>query len=580
MKQLIICLCLFAAIYTYAQTDTTINRVVTVERDFQPVIQSAGKIDQRPIILQPDLQLNPVVYSTYSTPLAVGHNIHPLQVAETKFTPQAPLNGVLEGAIGHRNTHLLFGYQLHKKKNDLNLYANHDAYWGKPGLVKDAQSNSTIGLDYTYHFRNLDFYTNIAGNVAHWDYYTPTSRTSYGKICLGSGRGLLWDAQANMGIQSTSNNAFQYRIQTGYVAMGEWNQVDHIINTHIDFKWTNHTHASGINIQVKNNFYSETVWATDDMNEPFFHWNYIPHNRHALRVEPFYEYSNNNFQLHAGVNLDMNIDPFIGSNQWLSKTDNLGFAPSPNIQVAWHTKDNLFHLYANAVGSYGTAMRDEKLLYNRFHFLEKENQYVAPYTPIDATIGFKLRPLKSLLIDIYGGYAWMGQYTTSVDIRQYPIMNATAMDYLIAQQDYQQWKVGGALHYHYRDIVELNVHGNYYFFKRTEPLQPGIIEPTDPQQIAYDRPNWDLKARIDVHIDSKWSIYSDNYFAGGRWAYTSEGDKQIKPIISLNSGGQYAINRWLLVYLQLNDYLNRKDEIFYGFQSQGIHFLAGVRWQF
>ena len=580
MKQLIICLCLFAAIYTYAQTDTTINRVVTVERDFQPVIQSAGKIDQRPIILQPDLQLNPVVYSTYSTPLAVGHNIHPLQVAETKFTPQAPLNGVLEGAVGYRNTHLLFGYQLQKKNNDLNLYANHDAYWGKPGLVKDAQSNSTIGLDYTYHFRNLDFYTNIAGNVAHWDYYTPTSRTSYGKICLGSGRGLLWDVQANMGIQSTSNNAFQYRIQTGYVAMGEWNQVDHIINTHIDFKWTNHTHASGINIQVKNNFYSETVWATDDMNEPFFHWNYIPHNRHALRVEPFYEYSNNNFQLHAGVNLDMNIDPFIGSNQWLSKTDNLGFAPSPNIQVAWHTKDNLFHLYANAVGSYGTAMRDEKLLYNRFHFLEKETQYVAPYTPIDATIGFKLRPLKSLLIDIYGGYAWMGQYATSVDIRQYPIMNATAMDYLIAQQDYQQWKVGGALHYHYRDIVELNVHGNYYFFKRTEPLQPGIIEPTDPQQIAYDRPNWDLKARVDVHIDSKWSIYSDNYFAGSRWAYTSEGDKQIKPIISLNIGGQYAINRWLLVYLQLNDYLNRKDEIFYGFQSQGIHFLAGVRWQF
>ena len=128
--------------------------------------------------------------------------------------------------------------------------------------------------------------------------------------------------------------------------------------------------------------------------------------------------------------------------------------------------------------------------------------------------------------------------------------------------------------------MELNVNGNYYLFNRTEPLQPGIIEPTDPQQIAYDRPNWDLKARVDVHIDSKWSIYSDNYFAGSRWAYTSEGDKQIKPIISLNIGGQYAINRWLLVYLQLNDYLNRKDEIFYGFQSQGIHFLAGIRWQF
>ena len=135
--------------------DTTINRVVTVERDFQPVIQSAGKIDQRPIILQPDLQLNPVVYSTYSTPLAVGHNIHPLQVAETKFTPQAPLNGVLEGAVGYRNTHLLFGYQLQKKHNDLNLYANHDAYWGK-----DAQSQSKIGMNFTHHFNKVDILVN------------------------------------------------------------------------------------------------------------------------------------------------------------------------------------------------------------------------------------------------------------------------------------------------------------------------------------------------------------------------------------------------------------------------------------
>ena len=230
MKKGILLTCLMMAMGLYAQQDTTLNRVVTVERDFQPVIQSAGKINQQPSILQHDLQLNPVVYSTYSTPLSVSYNIYPLPVAEAKFTPQTPLNGVLEGAIGHRNTHLLFGYQLQKRNNDLKLYANHDAYWGKPGLVKDAQSNSKIGLDYTYHFSNLDFYMNAEGNVAHWDYYTPTSRTNYGKIQVGSGRGLLWDAQANMGIKSTSNNAFQYRIQTGYVAMGEWNQVDHIIN--------------------------------------------------------------------------------------------------------------------------------------------------------------------------------------------------------------------------------------------------------------------------------------------------------------------------------------------------------------
>jgi hypothetical protein len=47
-----------------AQSDTTFSRVVTVERDFQPIIQRAGKINQQPAVITHDIQLNPVVYST------------------------------------------------------------------------------------------------------------------------------------------------------------------------------------------------------------------------------------------------------------------------------------------------------------------------------------------------------------------------------------------------------------------------------------------------------------------------------------------------------------------------------------
>ncbi len=114
-----------------AQNDTTLKRIVTVERDFQPVIQSAGKINPRPNILTPDIPLAPVIYSTYSDSLSIGHMLNPLRVAEARFIPQAPLNGVIDAAGGYRNTHFLFGYQIHqKKKMSLNLFANHDAYWG------------------------------------------------------------------------------------------------------------------------------------------------------------------------------------------------------------------------------------------------------------------------------------------------------------------------------------------------------------------------------------------------------------------------------------------------------------------
>lgn len=131
--------------YAIFAQDTTFNRVVTVERDYQPEIEQATIIPVQPSILQVEVDPNPVIYSTYSTPLSIGYNLHPLKAAELRFTPPTPLNGMLDGAIGYRNTHLLFGYNLiQKNKTSLDLYANHDAYWGK-----DALSQSAVGMQVT-----------------------------------------------------------------------------------------------------------------------------------------------------------------------------------------------------------------------------------------------------------------------------------------------------------------------------------------------------------------------------------------------------------------------------------------------
>ena len=184
-----------------AQSDTTISRVVTVERDFQPVIQNAGKINQRPAIISHELPLNPVVYSTYSDTLAIGNNLNPMRVAEARFVPQTPLQGIVEVAGGYRNTHFLFGCQIHqKKKMSLDLYANHDAYWGK-----DALSHSQLGMQVTRHFSRADFYFGIEGNN---QLYT-LPQFPWRK---------LWNANAKIGIRSTNNNPLQYLIQTGYTA--------------------------------------------------------------------------------------------------------------------------------------------------------------------------------------------------------------------------------------------------------------------------------------------------------------------------------------------------------------------------
>ena len=544
-KTILIILAVICGMALHAQ-DSTFNRIVTVERDYQPDIEQATKIKLRPAVLTKEVEPNPVIYSTYSTPLSVEYNLHPLQAAKVSFVPQPILNGVIEGAVGHRNTHLLFGYRInHKKKMSLDLYANHDAYWGK-----DALSNSKLGMQVKRHFSGSDLYFGVEGANEYFSFY---GRNFDGKIITTNTPILdqsLWDVNAKIGLRSTNDNAVQYRIQTGYNAFIVPNYtIEHQVRSFLDVAWTNDNHSAGIHVFVQNSLRNDsTGW-----------------NRHALRVEPFYSFKNQHLRIHVGVNIDLNI----GTGKQLSTMENIAFAPSPNIKFEWNMMDNIFHLYANAKGSMGIGSLGEYLEYNRYLNIHEGIAFNQPraYTPIDAQLGFKIRPIKTMLLDIYGGYAYMlnaCHMMAHVDAAN----PYAAQDFSLQLANYQRWKIGASLHYHYRDIIELNASGNYYIWKAAD----GVT--------VYDRPSWDAHARLDVHIDSKWSVYSDNYFAGGYNVATTIGDKTLKPTISLNIGGQYSVNNWLHVYLQLNNYLNRKNDIFYGYQSQGCHFLLGVKYKF
>ena len=540
--------------------DSTFNRVVTVERDYQPDIEQATKIKLRPVILKEEVEPNPVIYSTYSTPLSVEYNLHPLQAAKVSFAPQPTLNGVIEGAIGHRNTHLLFGYRInHKKKMSLDLYANHDAYWGK-----DALSNSKLGMQVSRHFSGADLYFGVEGGNESYA-YRPTFdwRT-------------IWNINAKLGVQSTNQSALQYRIQTGYNAFTiSALAFEHSVRSHLDLWWTNQQHSAGIKAFVQNNFYTTSQTGVT-----------LPSDRHNIRVEPFYEYKGKQIRVHAGVNIDLNI----GTGQLLSNAENISFAPSPNVQFEWNMMNNIFHLYANATGQYGLGSWEEYIGYNRYLNESVGLKWDLPraYTPVDAQVGFKIRPTKTLLIDIYGGYAYMIGACNMHAEERYD--HEGLAFYNLWQSDYQRWKVGANIHYHYRDILELNVGGNYYFYQQEpipsmDPDSPNFQENRIKGTHIFDRPNWDIYARIDAHIDSKWSIYSENQFVGSRWAYVMKypdgaSAEKLRPTISLNIGGQYSVNNWLHVYLQLNNYLNRKNDIFYGYQSQGCHFLLGIKYKF
>ena len=104
--------------------------------------------------------------------------------------------------------------------------------------------------------------------------------------------------------------------------------------------------------------------------------------------------------------------------------------------------------------------------------------------------------------------------------------------------------------------------------------------------------------RIDARIDKHWSLYSDNRFVGSRTALVSVPDAEgafertLKPTIQLSLGCQYetvvgsksfrekTTQPNLVVFFQLNNYIHRHNDIWYGYQSEGINFLMGVTYKF
>lgn len=571
---LVVALC---SIATMAQEDTTFNRVVTIEREYQIEYQEAAKIQLEPQMQEEEQQdTNLVMFSGYSTQLLVDYNPHPLKPAKTNFSPQSTLKGLIEGGIGHRNSHLAFAYQLtDKEKMAIDFYANHDGYWGR-----DALAQSQLGMQIIRNFTDNALYFGIEGNNEFFTYYGHYYDGDKGielPLAQIKDHQNLWKINAHIGLKTTNTDPIQFDVQTGYQAFitGNYyvydnnqyiptnNVVENQIRTHGKLWWESKKDANkkakmkaGVQIHMQNSLYASQPSDT------------INYHKHALRIEPFFDFKRANIRIHAGVNLDLNF----GTGTQFSAIEDIAFAPSPNVEFEWNMMNNVFNFYTLAKGSMGVGSLEEYLSYNRYLNIEKGRIFNTPrtYTPVDAQLGFKIRPTKTMLIDIYGGYAYiMGACNMYAHLDS---LNKAVTDYTLTQTDYQRWKVGASVHYHYRDVVDVNVSGNFYAWDNRSQTETTV----------YDRPVWDVKARVDVHIDQaqKWTFYSDNYIAGKSIAQTSNGDIELKPHVSLNLGGQYAINNWLLVYLQLNNYLNYKNDIFYGYQSQGCHFIGGVKYKF
>ena len=549
--------------------DSTINQNVTLERDFQPVIQDAGKINISPKIYEPQPADKDVRYTGFSKLLDTDANLNQLTFADSRFkTITQSYKGFLRAQLGFPMTGLDFYYKMNESdKVNFDVHLDHLGQWDSftkhgAGIL----ANTGFGFDVDALIGSAAFNIGFdARNLTSKRYFT----------------GVYWDFDAHVGIHSTSSSPVEYIVQVGYLGTSAKNKnfasipnfvdmnpsiMDNQIQTIAKVAWATDAHHIGLDAQIKDHFFS-----TSDTT-------FEAHNFHAMHFEPYYEYEGNRFNIHAGVNLDVSINK------------GRKFAASPNVHFEARIVPEWLAIYGGAVGHYAiNGLHDEIYANNYSNLINACYNQQNTYNVADGFLGLKFRPHHDLLFKVYAHYIY------SLDDSYYLADSTTQQFYNVTADKSSEWRIGGAMHYHYRDIATLDLDGFYSLFK--------FIDGPD---IAYDRPAWQMQLDLRVKLDKKkrWTLISDNYLKGKRQVLvlqdadpsspisttTPETDpdavflnKTLKPYIDLNLGVSYAIDRNLAVNLQLNDYIHWgkfKNELWYGYTTQGGNILVGVNWTF
>lgn len=592
-----IAILLSLAALAQAQTDTTLNRNVTVEREFQPTVRNAGKINAKPVVTETELPNHAVEYSDYNALLSPAFNTNDLLSQPTRFTAPEPFHGYVRGGLGHTNTLFDFEYSLSGKSNGkrvsdvLDVYAHHRAQWG----VR-ADSKTRLGLQFAHSFSACRLYFGLEGRngfFTHYGrYFDPLGETLTVRKASEinpADKQTTWGVDAFVGVKSAAKSNFQYQVQAGYTlfALPQY-AVENQVRTMLNLSYKTNRHRAGANISAIDAFIS--TYAAEQAHGSYAELieDSLYNPRHAIRIEPYYAYAGKRFNIHVGVNLDLNI----GRGQLLSANENISFAPSPNVQFEGQIAKEWLTIYGDVTGSFGTGILQSYI--ESFPYRSRKSgitsHHVASYTPVNATVGFHIKPWRDLLINIYGGYAYLVNRRTLIATAESFTGgkgNHERGKFVYAYSDYGRGKIGADFHYHYRDIVRISLGGNYYLWSafRHENIHADyqqFFADSDgqvPQGKIYDRAAWDLSLRIDGRIDEHWSLYSDNWFEGKRLALTTLGERTLRPTVQLNLGCQYEQKQWA-VFLQLNNYIHRHNDIYYGYQSEGINFLLGGSYKF
>lgn len=565
-----------------------LDREMTLEREYDPTVQDANKVNTLPEIKEPEVMKHSIDYADFTLATDPEKQISVLPSGD--FMTQIDYNkrrGYLNvGAGMHLNIDGDFGYHiLSTEKDKLNLFFSHRStngkvnygtvdYWNYDEDTKAKLNDNLGGIDYAHVFDkailNLGAQYRYTG-FNYWgipprdtsldpDYYLSHSDRETNQVNQ--------IFKGNIGVEAHENADVFYLIDLDYVNFshkyGISKEFDGPTEHTLDVKWDvnalfHENQRIGLAGQVEYFAYDLPNYTTGEGVCVF-------KNHAEIILTPYYRIGGESWNVQLGANV-----------MFVTGEEN-SVTASPNVVADVEIADRTV-LYLNAKGRLYSNSAYETSLVNRY---VNPTEEIAPTREwLNGRIGLKSGVAKSFWFDVFAGYRIASSDCLFLPERTFSEGEFGGLMYAMPDIDTKRFFAGVDLKYKYQDFLDVSLKGIYNNWKGN--LGDGWTggEPNAELDYVYGKPKMELNADITVKPIEKLAIGLNYYLATDR--YTELGGYQnvkLDNINELNLKGSYTFNETFGIYVKATNLLNQEYDLYYGYPNQGITLMGGVNINF
>lgn len=575
----IVALFTILGVQAQALQDTVLTRQLELQREFNPTLQDANKINSLPAVREPQVTKANTDYAIWTTratpPIEIALAQPGTIMTDIPFSLQkgyVKLNAGnyanIDGALGFRfldsETDKVNFVFLHNSTNG-NLDYNQDVTTKE---IKMKQMDNFAKLNYKHVFEASEF--DIYGSFLHsqFNYYgnnfdapTRMHEDNNQTLSVFNLKAALHNTQRESINYRGSFNYNYFTTKYGRTLKDEslgGNQVE--ANIDLNKSFMGGDNLLGIEGEFTGVFYDEiTTLAADEKISNFL----------MVDANPYIHFEGFNWKMRLGANVDF---VFAEENK---------FYVSPNVALSVMLTDNS-SLYVNATGGVDK---------NTYLDMYRESRYLLPNTivrhshtlfAIDG--GAKIGEMDGFRIDIFGGYkktndehflVLKSDYSSENDMFNQPWTTEEFLQPVLGELTHSH--IGASIRSNIWSPLDvaLKVKKNFYTVSKVKGLE---FEPTELK--AWNKPG--LEANIDATftVTNELKLMLSYYFANERW-YLAAGESQTKNDINdLSAGAIYNINKMFSLNLKANNLFNQSYDIWYGHPAQGINVMGGFTFKF